>query len=120
MGQVGVKRGAAVRPPYRRHGWAAIVLVLVLGAMIPSSSVALDGDDPNDRARFVTAFHDKVMPFLERQPEFAGTWVDEAHDGRMLVMLTKARDAVVEGVGTRMPADSLGWQAVEVEYSPRP
>lgn len=85
--------------------------------MVPSSSVALDGDDPNDRARFVTAFHDKVMPFLERQPEFAGTWVDEAHDGRMLVMLTKARDAVVEGVGTRMPANSLGWQAVEVEYS---
>ncbi len=84
---------------------------------IPMTSAEFDDVDLDGRILFSNRVHRDVMPWVEEQPEFAGSWIDQKHDGKFVIQLTKARDPLIEGIGSRMPKVSRGWRVEGVDHS---
>ena len=84
---------------------------------IPMTQAEVDKVDPNGRDKFSDAVRRKVMPWLERQPEYAGSWLDQKNNGELVVVLTNPRPQVVKGIDERMPNGQRGWQLVQAEHS---
>lgn len=70
------------------------------------------------RANFEIAVGRDLVPFLEKQPNYAGEWIDQAKGGELVVMLTRRNDEVIAKIRNRMPSPSRGvrFEVVESTY----
>ncbi len=92
----------------------ALTLTLVL-SFAPVTQAA-DRPTPNDLAAFSDAVARNVLPWLERQPQYAGTRLDR-DAGQVVVSLTEADPEVIAGLDARVPGGSDGWRLEVPEYT---
>lgn len=90
----------------------AICLVLSSGGV----AQAADRPTPNDLAAFSDAVARNFLPWLERQPQYAGSRLDR-DAGQVIVSLTEADPGVIAGLDARMPGGSDGWRLELLEYT---
>lgn len=55
---------------------------------IPMTQAEVDNVDPDGRAKFSRAVRRDVLPWLEDEPKYAGAWLDQKKNGRLVVALT--------------------------------
>lgn len=77
---------------------------------IPMTPRELEDVDMDGRVRFADRAARALIPYLESQASYAGSWIDQKADGWLVVMLTKRDQQVINGIEQRMPNGKRGWR----------
>lgn len=73
--------------------------------------------DLNGRMRFADQVSLRALPFARGLGNYAGAYIDQKHDGGLVVMLTDVTANTVAEIEKRMPANSKGLQFEQVRYT---
>lgn len=85
---------------------------------VPLTRAEVKELDIYGRTNYSLALQNKVLPYVESLPTYAGEWLDQKDGGKLVVMLTKRQDSVIDGVRSRLPKSSKGvrFEIVESSY----
>ncbi len=73
--------------------------------------------DLSGRAAFVQDLERQVLPYARAMPNLAGVWIDQRHDGRLVVAVTEQPSVAREALASMMPAGSRGLEVVTAAHS---
>lgn len=85
---------------------------------VPLTKAEVKALDIYGRTDYSLALQNKVLPYIESLPTYAGEWLDQKDGGKLVVMLTKRQDKVIDAVRNRLPKPSRGvrFEIVESSY----
>lgn len=110
-----LERAAAEREVYGLATDMTTMLRLFAGADvgtakwgIPLTEEEEQALDLDARMTFVDELNDKLLPYARSLPTFAGAWVDQLHEGGVVIALTEMDPVTVQAVTDLLPPDSRG------------
>lgn len=84
---------------------------------IPLTAAEMDRVDLSGRSKFANDIWREILPYAESLPTFGGAWLDQDHNGRLVVLLTRLSDDTTRELESRLPASSRGFRVDLVDFT---